>query len=248
MSKDGACEETGAAAAAPAPDADPGATIDAWRQRGDQRLDPVRFRFIEALATRAAVHHGDARRILDDKLLKLLAAYGEDLERARHADGDTGSRIATSPSGASAPCDPPAPRAASARQTAQPRRGPLAELVDHIARHASPHASGPAATGATDELKTLSYFRSTWSRLSVERRLTQSLAKLPENAGPLNSHYLVHQSLTLMRDLSPEYLDRFMSYVDTLLWVDQVDGVGALAGAVAPRVESSRKTARGKAG
>jgi len=200
--------------------------LDAWRERGDHRLDPVRFRFIEALARRAGAHRGEARRILDDKVATLLVAYGEDLERARCADGDTAGRIAASP-GASA-------------------RGALAELVDHMARHASPHGDGAAAS---PELKTLTYFRSTWSRLSADRRLTQSLAKLPQNAGPLHSHHLVHRSLTLMRDLSPEYLNRFMSYVDALLWVDQANGGGsASAGADSPRAESRRKTARGRSG
>ena len=61
---------------------------------------------------------------------------------------------------------------------------------------------------------------------------------MPKNAAPLNSHHLVHRSLTLMRDLSPEYLDRFMSYVDALLWLDQAN---------APRGDSDRKAGRGKA-
>jgi len=241
---------------------DPGAMIDAWRERGDHRFDPVRFRFIEVLARRAAAHRGDARRILDEKLVKLLAAYGEDFERARCEGGNTASRIAASPC-ASAPCDlarpivaegPPAPRTASARQKGQPHRGALAELVDHIARHSSSPGDGTAAShvvpglSSSTELKTLRYFRSTWSRLSADRRLTQSLAKVPENAGPLNSHYLVHRSLTLMRDLSPEYLNRFMSYVDALLWVDQVNGSSDLAGTDIPRAESYRKTARGRSG
>ncbi|MGO4390675.1 DUF2894 domain-containing protein [Variovorax sp. M-6] len=209
---------------------DPGAIIDAWRKRGDHRFDPVRLRFIEALARRAAAHHGDARRILDDKLARLLAAYGEDLERARSTDGDT------------------------TRAQGPSRRGPLAELVDHVARHPSSHGDGTAARdtvaslSAPAELKTLRYFRSTWSKLSADRRLTQSLAKMPQNAGPLNSHHLVHRSLTLMRDLSPEYLNRFMSYVDALLWLDQVNGGSALAGTDAPRAESHRKAARGRSG
>ena len=190
-----------------------GALLDAWRERGDHHRDPVQFRFIEALATRAAAQCGDARRILDDKLARLLAAYGEALD----------PRVA----GADAAAHPPAPS----------DRGPLAALVDHIGRHASTH-----------DVETLSYFRSTWSRLSAERRLTQSLAKLPENAGPLNSHQLVHRSLTLMRELSPEYLHRFMAYVDALLWIDQANARGTPAGADAPRGESSRKTARAKAG
>ncbi|MBT2326177.1 DUF2894 domain-containing protein [Variovorax paradoxus] len=207
---------------------DPGSMIEAWRARGDHRLDPVRFRFIEVLAERAAAHQGEARRILDEKLARLLAAYGEDVEKPR--------------------------RARVAAQEGQASRGPLAELVDHIARHALAQGDGPAASDAVPglapvpELKTLRYFKSTWSRLSADRRLTQSLAKVPENAGPLNSQHLVHRSLTLMRELSPEYLNHFMAYVDTLLWVDQVNGGSAPAAANTPRPESNRKTARGKSG
>ncbi|WP_312846051.1 DUF2894 domain-containing protein [Variovorax sp. MHTC-1] len=197
-----------------------GAMIDAWRERGDHRFDPVRFRFIEVLAGRAEAHSGEARRVLDDKVHKLLAAYGEDLESARCADGD------------------------AAAQPGQAQRGALAALVDHVARH----ASSSRGDGTALDSKTLDYFRSTWSRLSADRRLTQSQALVPENAGPLNSHRLVHRSLTVMRELSPEYLHRFMSYVDTLLWVDQANGGGASAGTDSPRAEGHRKSARRKSG
>jgi hypothetical protein len=200
--------------------------IDAWRERGDHRFDPVRFRFIEALVRRAASHRGEARRVLDDKVDRLLATYGENLERARWT--------------------PPAAGIPAGRP---PGRGPLAELVEHIARHASWHEDGAAAAGTASpaaalscapELKTLRYFRSTWTRLSADRRLTQTLARVPENAGPLNSHHLVHQALLLMRDLSPEYLERFVSHVDTLLWIDGLNGSGVPA--AAPRTEKPRKT------
>jgi hypothetical protein len=204
---------------------DPAAMLDAWRARGEHRVDPVRFRFIEAMARRAAGHQGDARRILDEKVAALLAAYREKLEEKQRA-------------------------VAGMKQEPALPSGPLAQLVEHIARQSPLQAEGPAATGAAPapELKTLRYFRSTWSRLSADRRLTQSLAKVPDNAGPLNSHHLVHRSLKLMHELSPEYLNRFMSYVDTLLWVDQVNGSNAPAAANTPRVESKKKTSRGKAG
>jgi hypothetical protein len=188
-----------------------GARIAAWRESGGHRFDPVRFHFIEALAARSAVHDGEARRLLDERVASLVADYGTALEAAQAADGD----------------------AAQPPEKLPARRGPLAQMVEQVARQAASPAAG--------ELKTLGYFRSTWARLSAERRLTQSLAKVPENAGPLNSHHLVHRSLTLMRDLSPEYLNRFMSYVDTLLWLDQAS---AGTGTAAP--ESPRKTARGK--
>lgn len=200
---------------------DAAATIDAWRARGDHRFDPVRFRFVEALAGRAANHRGEARRILDDKVSALLAVYGEDLEKARDAGEN----------------------ATKQDEKSRPQRGALGALVDHIARHASSIDDAPAAK---DELKTLTHFRSTWSRLSAERRLTQSLATVPLNAGPLNSHHLVHRSLRLMRDLSPEYLNRFVSYVDALLGLEQLHGAIALGGTDAPRAE--KKTSRGKSG
>jgi hypothetical protein len=213
---------------------DIGAMVAAAIARGDQRFDPVRFRFIEAMARRAAAHGGEARRMLDDKVIALLATYGEDLQKA-------------------APADVARPQAAT------PERGVLAELIDHIAQHAPALGDGPTAAGhathspssassPSTELKSIRYFKSTWSKLSADRRLTQSLAKVPENAGPLNSHHLVHRSLTLMRDLSPEYLNRFMSYVDALSWVDQLNGAAAAASAASPRAEgSTKKSVRGKA-
>lgn len=213
--------------------ADIGATLAAWRARGDHRHDPVGFRFIEALARRAEAHGGEVRRLLDDRLAALLAAYGDKREeREQRPDAD-----------------PPATTA-----TQEPPRSALAALVDHIARHAPVHegnglAARAAVPGNAPELKTLTYFRSTWSRLSADRLLTQSRKKVPQNAGPLNSHHLVHQSLTLMRELSPEYLSRFMAYVEALAWMDQANAGGAPAVADTPRAGSdNKKTARNKAG
>ncbi|WP_395345852.1 DUF2894 domain-containing protein [Variovorax sp. UC122_21] len=212
---------------------DPLAVVAAWRARGAERFDPVRLHFIETLAKRTAVQGGEARRLLDERLRQLLSAYGEDFEKA-------------------------VPEAVAA--VAQPLpRGALAELVEHIARQSPLPEEAPAPSGAVPiragaansaaapaELKTMRYFRGTWSRLSADRRLTQSLAKMPENAGPLNSHHLVHRALILMRDLSPEYLNRFMTYVDTLLWVEQLQA--SQASAPAARAEGGKKSGRGKSG
>ncbi|MGJ7571432.1 DUF2894 domain-containing protein [Variovorax sp. RB2P76] len=202
-----------------APDA--GAALAAWRERGDDRFDPVRFRFIEAMARRADAHDGEARRMLDERIARLLAAYGEALDKR--------------------------PEAIALPEEASPARSAFADLIDHLAQHAPPAGEGLAACGATPDLKAVTYFRSTWSKLSADRRLTQSLAKVPDNAGPLNSHHLVHRALLLMRELSPEYLNRFMSYVDSLLWIDQANGSMAAA-ASAPRADNPKKTGREKTG
>jgi hypothetical protein len=120
-------------------------------------------------------------------------------------------------------------------------RAALAELLAHLVRHASTApgrpalpeapavanaapgarakalaASGHDAAPAPAELEALPYFRRTWSRLSADQRLAQSQAALPGNVGPLNSQHLVHRSLMLMRELSPEYLEHFLAQVDAL--------------------------------
>jgi len=196
-------------------------TLDAWRERGADRLDPVRFYFMEALDRRAASHSGEARRILDDRLAKLLQAYADDLENA-------------------------APQTASA---GEPARGALAGLTEYMRSRAPTDGDQGHALprpASYPEMEVLDYFRKTWTRVSAEKQFRQSLAQVPGNAGPLNSSSLVHRSLSLMRELSPGYLEQFLSYVDALSWMEQMNG-GALPDKDAPRSGSPRKSTRGKA-
>ncbi len=171
-----------------------GATLDRLRESGADRLDRVRFHLIEALHRRAAGQTGEARRVLDARLETLLTAYAEDRDGA-----------ALRPSVA-------AP---------EPVRSALAALLDDTAR-AQATCAFTRGPHAYPELKVLDDFRQTWSKVSAEKQLRQSLDQVPTNAGPLNSSSLVHRSLSLMRDVSPEYLRQFLSYVDALSWLEQM--------------------------
>jgi DUF2894 family protein len=257
--------KSGVPVAPPPPDVDPGVPIDALRARSADRFDPVGFRFIEALARRATAHRDDARRMLDRRLAKALIEFGERFDRAeREARDALASGTARFPEAADAlrqHCDAGdfggLHRLLAKLEASQGGGGPLAELLAHIGRD-TPEAptGGPAhADGAViepqGELKSLRYFRSTWSRLSVDRQLSHAFAQAPENAGPLNSHFLVLQSLGLMRDISPEYLEQFMSYVDALLWLDQAADSGrspAQKNAARGHGGRKRKSGRGNAG
>ena len=90
---------------------------------------------------------------------------------------------------------------------------PLTDLLAHIAQHANEQPE-------TTELRSISRFQNTWARLSTEQQLTQTLAQAPENAGPMNSQHLVLRSLQRMQDIAPDYLQSFMSYIDTLIWLE----------------------------
>ncbi|WP_250503621.1 DUF2894 domain-containing protein [Caballeronia sp. AZ7_KS35] len=95
-------------------------------------------------------------------------------------------------------------------------RGPLATLIADIAKASSMHG--------TSHAELLDYFRAVWSKVSAEKQLRDSLAQVPRNAGPLNSSSLVHRSLSLMREVSPGYLQQFLAYVDALSWMEELNG------------------------
>jgi hypothetical protein len=206
------------------------AALAALRERGAQRADPVRFRFIEALARRAEGQPEPVSRLLDARLAHALDDY-----IARHVEA--------------LPDDAPPSASASASASAH-APSPLGELVQSLARApAAAAAPGPHhAKSATPELQALDFFRHTWARLAVHRSMNQSLAKTPKNAGPLNSHRLVLRSLEVMREVSPAYLNRFVTYVDALL---VLDGMGTTPPEPPPAPtppaegEKKRKAARG---
>ena len=198
------------------------ATLDAWREQGADRLDPVRFHRLDALEKRAAALDGDARALLDARLATLLEGFAEIVTRAGEA--------ATANSAAQANAQAPA-------------RGAIGGLVERLARDAQADRRG-----IDPEL--IDYFRAMWSKVRTEQQYRQSLDQVPRNAGPLNSNSLVHRSLATMRELSPAYLQQFLSYVDALAWLEDLAGGGAQPEKEAPRAKTAKpakKVTRAKA-
>ena len=205
-------------------------SLEALRGDGADRFDPVRWRFIEALARRSQQHQGEARRIINGKLAETLTNYRQRFEQAQNEARDTVARISEQFPEAGGELQrlfAEADFGALNRFVAglEKRHSPLAELTRHLAQLSPQEGDGGAtqAPGARGELKAIRNFRKTWSKLAVDKQLAQAIEQAPDNAGPLNSHMLVLRSLALMRDISPDYLSRFMSYVDTLLWLDQAE-------------------------
>ena len=187
--------------------ADPeiGQRLQALRERGAGRGNPVRFAYLEALARRAAQQPDAVRQPLIARIVREAEALAERQPAA--TSPDTGS-------------PPPA--------------SPLADLLAYLGEHTLDASSFPSSGTArarwlsqpkggaapATELKSVAYFRQTWSKLSTEQQLTQTLAQAPENAGPMNSQHLVLRSLQRMHDIAPDYLQSFMSYIDTLIWLE----------------------------
>ncbi|MGE5650835.1 DUF2894 domain-containing protein [Noviherbaspirillum sp. UKPF54] len=202
------------------------------RTAGADRFDPVRWRYIEALAKRAAAHRASAGCVLGVRLARALAELKERFDLAQrdageavawstqrypHAAGDLQQLLAAG--------DFKGVRRLSASLRASEPGASLGELVRRLDQHSSENTGALPGQGAgsRSELKAVRDFRNTWSKLSVDIQVARALEQAPKNAGPINSHMLVLRSLELMRDISPDYLNRFMSYVDTLLCLDQGD-------------------------
>lgn len=213
------------------------AMLDALRQSGADRVAPVRFAYLAALARRAATQPASVQRLLTEKIAHEAA------ELARQAS---------------------IPREEAVAPSALCAGDPLAELLSYIAEHtvalpnpnlvsavieSKPLSPTEGFPSAARELKSVAYFRSTWSKLLTEQQLTQTLAKAPENAGPMNSQHLVLRTLQLMRDLSPDYLQGFMSYIDTLIWLEHRSAAKPSSGRLAAGdSEKKAKTTKRTAG
>ena len=196
--------------------------MEALGARGAARFDPVAFRVLEAMLRRLDGFEGAARGALVRKIERRLAAFCERFERGvGHLPVEGVVR-------------------------ARPEPGPLAALLAHVAHHggATEVSVGRTLDGGgvqpATELKSLRYFRSTWSRLSLEQQLARALAQAPDNAGPLNSHFLVLQALIRMRDVAPGYLEGFIAYAEALLWLERADAGRGLAGRGAAHKPAAR--------
>lgn len=95
------------------------------------------------------------------------------------------------------------------------------ELTRPVAASASA-AELPWAHQQT-QLRSAQQCREALAQLEAEHLVSQASRAAPEDSGPLNPQKLAIRSLLTLRDLSPGYLGRFVSYLDTLAWLEQVD-------------------------
>ena len=167
------------------------------RQAGAPDFDSVGWHYIEILAAKVPAHPGAAQALLQLKLDKALDDLNARMASPSQHASATGKATATDVSS-------PSPLALMLQDLA-PLEAPATREV------ASQRPPWPAENPRVRQL------RKTLSQLKVQKQVTQAMAQAPENAGPINSHMLVLRSLALMRELSPDYLNRFMRYTDTLL-------------------------------
>jgi hypothetical protein len=182
----------------------------AWAAEAAQ-LDPVGWHYIQVLAERTRTQTGPAQALLQAKLNSALARLQVRLAVQKK------------------PYTPPTRHTPSL----------LSALLRDMAAPSAERPLSPSGHGRMDNPR-VAQFRQQLGKMCVQKQVTQAIAQAPQNAGPINSHILVLRSLSLMRDLSPDYLHRFMGYVDTLLFLDAPATVKVTLQKAVPASKSER--------
>lgn len=138
-----------------------------------------------------------------------------------------------------------APAAGSTKTATAAAAGPTSRRQPGASVAATPLRS-PLPVPGTDELASARRFRRAWAATRVQDQVDSAVARRPAQAGPLNSHALVLESLALMRELSPDYLRHFMAQVETLLWLERARVAYPAASAKAGKSRPKAAAPRGK--
>jgi hypothetical protein len=179
--------------------------------------DPVRLRYIESLLCKAEQAEGALASLLQTRVRDALADYRAAArrggtsapgDRARPDTGLSGLvRLLNEHHG-----EEDDPDLAPLDQTLRQQE---LDLVGQIAEQSS-----TAVKPRREELRAARRLQNAMVRQNADKVVTQALAGIPQECGPLNPQRLATRSLETMRDLSPHYLSRFVSYIDTLFWLE----------------------------
>lgn len=214
-----------------------------------------------AMAARAARWDGPVAVVLAERLARRtsqLRALTQDDALARN-----GQPSSTAPAAAPMDVCDPAPLAQLAAQLrgASEPPGPAAPL-----RHALPGTlpsipplrDRSRRAGSADALpghgltlrplRALEQFPDSWATLRLEQQLADTLARAPQNAGPLNSHRLVARALQQLHTLSPAYLRHFMAHAEALASLEALLDPKAVAASAPAGAGTEKRTSRKMAG
>lgn len=206
-------------------------TLNKIAEQGADRLDPLRFCYLQAMIRRAKTQRHAVRIKLTKKIAVDLQQYQSDCQLDPHVNKPLSK-----------------PKTPSCSLFDHPKKTvvqQLAELTQTLNQDQQALAATSKLGGEPPELKSLRLFRASWATHKANKLVAQAITKSPKNPGPLNSHALAVKSLTKMRELSPEYLQHFITYADTLLWLDE-NGMPTETNANTRGTNRSHKSGTGK--
>lgn len=211
--------------------------LETLKCRGAEALAPCRWHYVTALARRSQGKGSAVRAVLRGKLMRALS----DLEQRV----PSAAQPSVSPLEGTVALRPLAGLLKS-MEVLLPAGGAEQGKWRQIEPGGAPQMAGTGLVALSD-LKAVQEGHESWSRLKVQHQLARSLAAAPNKPGPLNSETLVLRALQRLDALAPEYLEGFISQVETLKWLDARSQAEAqTAGSQEVRGEASKPVNKGK--
>lgn len=200
------------------------ASVEALEASGAANFDMLRFHYLKAFQRLALKLPPSMARRLQQRIVSQAESLAT---RMAQRNARTLNKDAPEPEG-----------------HRPPQRSPLAALIQHL--HDLNHdtedqATTPSATQSAPELKSVRRFRESLRRRQSEKAVARAVAERPENPGPLNPQMLMIRSLALLRDLSPAYVNRFVTYAESLLWLEDTQTTEEPAKALRPAPTQKRR-------
>lgn len=199
--------------------------LEQLRQAGGPHWDPVGFRYCESLTGAAQGCGAALARRLESRASDAIGASLVAVTQRRNSAVQTLNTCLQ--------LDPTAYEAlgvllergdlnglqrARQRLEAAARQRPLVELQRALRQHREPGQCAP-----TEELQASRFFREAASKRHTREQVRLALDSATGDAGPLNPHLLGARALSTLSQLSPAYLQHWVSYLDTVLWLEQQD-------------------------
>lgn len=189
----------------------PAQRINRLRELGADQHEPVRFRYLESLEQRLRdqqLQHSTHWQ----RLLKSIADY-----EAHYAEP---SNQEPSPSPSKTHSALAELVATLNRQEAE-AAAPSGSSVEQLVRGET-MTTHQTASHQSKPLRAFSRAHAGRNNQALGQRIQRAIEQVPAEAGPMNGHRLVSRAIAEMQRLSPEYLNRFVGYADTLMALEQL--------------------------
>ena len=190
--------------------------LESLRQSGADQIDPIRFRYLESFEQRLLAKQLGEETTHWRKLEQAVSDYQAKFDGACQPE----------PTSAVSEPSPLSSLLNRLNQTAElPVEAPRSALEQRVfgkQTEEQPQAHPASSPNNPRPLKAMIRAKAEQGNHVLEERIRHAIESTPKEAGPMNAHRLVSRAIAEMQKLSPEYLERFARYTDTLLTLERL--------------------------
>lgn len=193
--------------------------LEELRNSGADKADPVRFRYLEALALRLrakGLQHSWHWQKLEQAVADYQTKSASSAQPSQTIEARTPSPFSDLLDRLNQTPDTPSTEA----------RSTLEQLVFGTPEEGSAATQYTATAGRLQPLKAMARVYAGRGEQALQERIRHAIEHAPKDAGPINAHRLVSRAMAEMQKLSPEYLNRFVNYTDTLMALERLGRKG----------------------